>query len=113
VFDFLDFCHMKKIIIFSVGLIISGSLVFLAMRDPVLDMPDPVVRINFPSFKAVYLIPNRTSDRVDTHLIFQNGEADNPYNEGLMHYVEHLTWLNATQDSDFGDLGHSNAFTYF
>ncbi len=102
---------MKKIIIFSVGLIISGSLVFLAMRDPVLDMPDPVVRINFPSFKAVYLIPNRTSDRVDTHLIFQNGEADNPYNEGLMHYVEHLTWLNATQDSDFGDLGHSNAFT--
>ncbi|MFZ9073335.1 MAG: M16 family metallopeptidase [Paracoccaceae bacterium] len=102
---------MKKIIIFSVGLIISGSLVFLAMRDPVLNVPDPVVRINFPSFKAVYLIPNSTSDRVDTHLIFQNGEVDNPYTEGLMHYVEHLTWLSATQDSDFGDLGHSNAFT--
>ncbi len=102
---------MKKIIIFSVGLIISGSLVFLAMRDPVLNVPDPVVRINFPSFKAVYLIPNSTSDRVDTHLIFKNGEVDNPYTEGLMHYVEHLTWLSATQDSDFGDLGHSNAFT--
>ncbi|MGB1413797.1 MAG: hypothetical protein ACPG6U_04130, partial [Paracoccaceae bacterium] len=84
---------MKKIIIFSVGLIISGSLVFLAMRDPVLNVPDPVVRINFPSFKAVYLIPNIRSDRVDTHLIFQNGEVDNPYTEGLMHYVEHLTWL--------------------
>ena len=81
---------MKKIIIFSVGLIISGSLV-LAMRDPVLNVPDPVVRINFPSFKAVYLIPNSTSDRVDTHLIFKNGEVDNPYTEGLMHYVEHLT----------------------
>ena len=28
-----------------------------------------------------------------------------------MHYVEHLSWLNATQDSDFGDLWLSNYFT--
>ena len=77
------------------------------MRDPVLDGPDPVVRINFLSFKAFYFIPNSTSDRVDTHLIFQNSEADKPYNEGLMHYVEHLSWLNTTQDSDFGDFGYS------
>ena len=72
---------------------------------------DLVSTIQHPNFQQIYLITERDARSFEARLIFQNGELDNPYAEGLAHYVEHLAWLNVTQIKDFEALRHSNAWT--
>ena len=72
---------------------------------------DLVSTIQHPNFQHIYLITDRDARSFKARLIFQNGELDNPYAEGLAHYVEHLAWLNVTQSKDFEALRHSNAWT--
>ena len=72
---------------------------------------DLVSTIQHPNFQHIYLITDRDARSFEARLIFQNGELDNPYAEGLAHYVEHLAWLNVTQSKDFEALRHSNAWT--
>lgn len=64
------------------------------------------------TFGRVIAIPDEGAGDVSVYLIFPKGEAHNPYNEGLAHYVEHLAWLNAFDD-DASDHSHrhSNAWT--
>ena len=70
---------------------------------------DLVSTIQHPNFQHIYLITDRDARSFEARLIFQNGELDNPYAEGLAHYVEHLAWLNVKQSKDFEALRHSNA----
>ena len=72
---------------------------------------DLVSTIQHPNFQHIYLITDRDARSFEDRLIFQNGELDNPYAEGLAHYVEHLAWLNMTQNENFKALRHSNAWT--
>ncbi len=46
-------------------------------------------------FAATWLVRTPDTDRVTAHLIIQSGEADRTGPPGLMHYVEHLAWMNA------------------
>ena len=57
---------------------------------------DLVFTIQHPNFQHIYLITDRDARSFEARLIFQAGELDNPYTEGLAHYVEHLAWLNVT-----------------
>jgi len=61
--------------------------------------------------KAAYYIYNPDRDRMVVQLIFDQGEAHNPYAEGLAHYVEHLVWLNALGLEHGDPSRHSNAST--
>ncbi len=70
---------------------------------------DLVSTIQHPNFQHIYLITDRDAGSFEAGLIFQTDELDNPYAEGLAHYVEHLAWLNVTQSKNFEALRHSNA----
>ena len=72
---------------------------------------DLVSTIQHPNFQQIYLITDRDARSFEARLIFQAGELDNPYTEGLAHYVEHLAWLNVTHSQNFQALRHSNAGT--
>ncbi len=72
---------------------------------------DLVSTIQHPNFQHIYLITDPDARSFEARLIFQAGELDNPYTEGLAHYVEHLAWLNVTQSQNFQALRHSNAGT--
>lgn len=65
------------------------------------------------TFREVLFIENREISGVYLYLVFPTGEADNPFEEGLAHYVEHLAWLSAFSETttDDTDQGHSNAWT--
>lgn len=72
---------------------------------------DLVSTIQHPNFQHIYLITDRDARSFEARLIFQAGELDNPYIEGLAHYVEHLEWLNVMHSQNFQALRHSNAGT--
>ncbi len=66
-------------------------------------------------FRAAYVVhkpaddPN--ADRVAVYLIVQTGEADLTGPQGMLHYVEHLAWLDATKRSARSADRDSNAWT--
>jgi len=62
-------------------------------------------------FAQTILIPNRDINHVELYLVFPNGEAKNPYDEGLAHYVEHLAWLSAFGNASNRLDRHANAWT--
>nr|QED22213.1 hypothetical protein [uncultured Alphaproteobacteria bacterium] len=66
-----------------------GLFVFQFQNNPVVES-----LANSP-FRATWLIRSPDTDRVTVHLIVQSGEADQTGPPGLMHYAEHLAWLNA------------------
>ena len=72
---------------------------------------DVISAIQHPNFQHIYLITDRDARSFEARLIFQTGELDNPYTEGLAHYVGHLAMLNVTQSKNFETLHHSNAWT--
>ena len=65
---------------------------------------DLVSTIQHPNFQHIYLITDRDARSFEARLIFQAGGLDNPYTEGLAHYVEHLAWLNVTHSQNFGKM---------
>ncbi|MCY4099788.1 MAG: hypothetical protein OXF46_02595, partial [Rhodobacteraceae bacterium] len=68
-------------------------------------------RIPSKNFKNTLLIPNPEIEHVYLYLVFPSGEAANPFDEGLAHYVEHLAWLSFLVGSNDNDERHSNAWT--
>ena len=62
-------------------------------------------------FSEAMLIANREIDGVYFYLVFPAGEASNPFEEGLAHYVEHLAWLSAFDTAGGEEYLHSNAWT--
>jgi predicted Zn-dependent peptidase len=64
-----------------------------------------------PPFAETFLVPNPETDDVFIYLVFPFGEAANPLDEGLAHYVEHLAWINAFGTTEDGVNRHSNAWT--
>jgi len=61
-------------------------------------------------FKAVYVLPDNDLSNATITLIYPSGETNNPYAEGLAHYVEHLAWQNV-RDAGADGGRHSNAWT--
>lgn len=68
-------------------------------------------RIPSENFKNTLLIPNPEIEHVYLYLVFPSGEAANPFDEGLAHYVEHLAWLSFLDGSNDNEERHSNAWT--
>lgn len=66
-------------------------------------------RIDDTGLQDVWVVPNEDAREVRAFLIFDRGEMDNTYAEGLAHYVEHLAWLNVYEDVQ--DARHANAWT--
>jgi len=62
-------------------------------------------------FERTVLISNQEINHVELYLIFPAGEALNPYDEGMAHYVEHLAWLSAFQNANSRLDRHANAWT--
>ena len=64
-------------------------------------------------FKQALVLNNPEIDSAFIHLVFPSGGAQNPYAEGLAHYVEHLAWLSAMKGPDQTRAlkAHSNAWT--
>ena len=101
--DFVMYCfNVLKSAIISVAVAVSTQ----AVSESAADL---VSTIQHPNFQHIYLITDRDARSFEARLIFQNGELDNPYAEGLAHYVEHLAWLNVTQSQNFEALRHFNA----
>ncbi len=46
-------------------------------------------------FSKAIMIRDREIGGISLYLVFPSGEASNPFDEGLAHYVEHLAWLSA------------------
>lgn len=69
--------------------------------------------VTLPSgpFGDAILIRNANIKDVSLYLIFPSGEAANPHDEGLAHYIEHLAWLSAFGASADPKARHSNAWT--
>ncbi|MCZ4272057.1 M16 family metallopeptidase [Maritalea porphyrae] len=69
------------------------------------------IKLTGNGLKGAYYVYNADRDRMVAQLIFNQGEAHNPYAEGLAHYVEHLAWLNALGLEHGDPSRHSNAST--
>jgi hypothetical protein len=74
-------------------------------------IPSMAAPVPAPAFQAAYLIHTPDTDRVEVHLIIQNGAADGISAEALMHYTEHLTWLSAIGQDERAVDRHANAWT--
>lgn len=61
-------------------------------------------------FREVILTEREEQSNVDVALAYPYGERDNPYEEGLAHYLEHLVWQNV-RDAGTDGGQHSNAAT--
>jgi predicted Zn-dependent peptidase len=61
--------------------------------------------------KSAYYIYHPDLDRMSVQLIIDKGEAENPFTEGMAHFVEHLAWLNALGLKHGAPSRHANAST--
>lgn len=89
------------------GLVIGITYYFVGGRFSSDDRG--IVVIESDTFSDVVFIPNPDVDELFMYLVFPFGEAKNPNQEGLLHYVEHLAWLSVYGDTDGHK--HSNAWT--
>ena len=88
----------------------SGGRFFLTNQSSVKSNSE-IYRINSEIFADTLLIPDPQIESIYLYLVFPSGEAVNPFDEGLAHYVEHLTWLSAFGSADDRKKRHSNAWT--
>jgi predicted Zn-dependent peptidase len=89
--------------------LIKGIAIFWA--SIVCAQDGSVISIESSDFKNIYYIPSSAANDVEISVIVHSGEADNPFSEGLGHYVEHLVWLgiNSSFPEEFKE--QSNAVT--
>lgn len=91
-------------------------LAAISMRAPLAQAEDTpgFVQLQGGPFQRTYLVNTRSfgdDGEVEAYLIFQKGEKDMVGPEGQLHYVEHLSWLNAIGNNRLGTGGDSNAWT--
>lgn len=90
----------------SAAVIVIAGMAFAAQAM----LPQaPLQQIESDVFQEVWFVPDADATDVEVHLVFDRGEMDNPYAEGLAHYVEHLAWLSAFDGDE--SARHSNAWT--
>ncbi len=51
-------------------------------------------RLQSVDLNAAYLVQDPDQKIISATLVILSGEMDNPYAQGLAHYLEHLAWLN-------------------
>ena len=102
---------MKKALYF-IALVITLSLCggFYAAGASKAQKPE-IIPISSAIFANALLIHNPEIEDIYLYLVFPSGEAANPFDEGLAHYVEHLAWLSAFGGSDNSKERPSNAWT--
>ena len=102
---------MKKTLYF-IALVITLSLCggFYAAGASKAQKPE-IIPISSAIFANALLIQNPEIEDIYLYLVFPSGEAANPFDEGLAHYVEHLAWLSAFGGSDNSKERPSNAWT--
>lgn len=98
--------YTQKNILFLclLGGLLCGVVWFLTPKE----RPVQVEQYHSDRFRSVSYIANPNIKDVFVYLIFPKGEADNPFAQGMAHYVEHLAWISAFQESG---ASHSNAWT--
>ncbi|MEY8880913.1 insulinase family protein [Donghicola sp. XS_ASV15] len=95
-----------RIVAFGVGFgLLAAALLALLWPKP------PIYQVPSQTFHSVLVIPDAKANESLMHLVFPSGEAANPYEEGLAHYVEHLAFLSAFHTPAAGWDHHSNAWT--
>ena len=87
------------------------SFTLLVIAYSSVHVADEVQEVETPALKRTLLIPNTGIESVFVYLVFPSGEAQNGFDEGLAHYVEHLAWLSALGDGQDRSKRHSNAWT--
>lgn len=105
----LDVIFRMKKFIFIVAAVILLGLGGVFWSNPSPPFP-PVVTLNSGPFHRVLFVPDDTTEDVFAYLVFPYGEAQNPYAQGLPHYVEHLAYQNMVLGDDNRPV-HSNAWT--
>jgi predicted Zn-dependent peptidase len=91
------------------GLVVLALIGFAAWRV-VTDTSDVLVALDHGPFRGAYLVRDVAAETIELTLVVQSGEADATGAEGIAHYVEHLSWLNANKNSA-EQARHSNAAT--
>ena len=81
---------MKKTL-YSIALVITLSLCggFYAAGASKAQKPE-IIPVSSEIFANALLIQNPEIEDIYLYLVFPSGEAANPFDEGLAHYVEHL-----------------------
>lgn len=97
-----------RYLLLLVGAIVLFFIGFLTNFRP---YDDQIYNVQSDVFPDVIYIPNSETEDVSLYLVFPFGEADNPYEQGLAHYIEHLAWLSAFGWGDGDSTSHSNAWT--
>jgi hypothetical protein len=92
------------------GLLFSFLFKFLEDKDPI-----GFARLKRAPFRDIYLVPSSLTTfgpvNITAYVVVQTGEADLIGPEGLLHYVEHLAWLNAVKNNTDRIDTDSNAWT--
>ena len=92
-------------------LIFFGILFFVILnRSQPLKTPQ-VQTIESAAFQNVVFVQDFEASSVYIYLVFPFGEANNPFDEGLAHYVEHLAWISTFGRDEAKKHRHSNAWT--
>lgn len=92
-------------------LIFFGILFFVILnRSQPLKTPQ-VQTIESAAFQNVVFVQDFEASSVYIYLVFPFGEANNPFDEGLAHYVEHLAWTSTFGSDEAKKHRHSNAWT--
>jgi hypothetical protein len=105
----------NRVLIISAGTIFFGLLFYYFFQLTEDKAPIGFARLEHRPFQNVYLVPSSLSKLstadVTAYVVVQIGEADLIGPEGLLHYVEHLAWLNAVKNSTDRIDTDSNAWT--
>ncbi|OOZ35619.1 M16 family metallopeptidase [Solemya velesiana gill symbiont] len=94
-------------IVLAIAVLVGGFYVAGALKA----QKSEIISVSSAIFASALLIPNPQIEDVYLYLVFPSGEAANPFDEGLAHYVEHLAWLSAFGGSNNNHERHSNAWT--
>ncbi len=100
----------NKLYFLALLIAVSGGLAIIAGLLQV-KSNSGLYRIPSGNFKNTLLIPNPEIEHIYLYLVFPSGEAANPFDEGMAHYVEHLAWLSFLDGSNDNEERHSNAWT--
>lgn len=103
-------CTVKPLhrIVLVIALLLCGGFYFTSVLKI---QKSEIVHISSAIFANALWIQNPQIEDIYLYLVFPSGEAANPLDEGMAHYVEHLAWLSAFGGYNNYHERHSNAWT--
>ena len=89
-----------KRIIFAAILSIILAVIYFIYFNMLHPNDKPYLLNSSAPFSQVWVSEDETAAHISLQLVYPYGERANPYELGLAHYVEHLTWHNVRSESD-------------